>query len=217
MALKPSQFRVILASWERKTAVPLGIAGLLYLAAYSGQVLGIHGSLIFEISDAAATVIWAIFLLDVIVQFLLRPSLQDFVKSSWLDVFCLVIPFFRFLRIFKVVFALKGLSAFFKTRLHRTGFYLATLVPVIWFSAAIAVMDAEKDQPHSTLNTLPAAMWWSISTMSTLGFGAYPESLEGRFVTVALMLTGIGLFSTTAGMLANWLMNDPAKNQSASN
>jgi voltage-gated potassium channel len=70
-------------------------------------------------------------------------------------------------------------------------------------------MDAEASEPNSALKELPNALWWSISTLSTIGYGQFPESIEGRVVTVALMISGIGLFSTAAGLFASWLIRDP--------
>jgi len=40
------------------------------------------------------------------------------------------------------------------------------------------------------------AMWWSVSTMTTVGYGdRYPITSEGRLVAVFLMAAGVGLFS----------------------
>jgi voltage-gated potassium channel len=43
-------------------------------------------------------------------------------------------------------------------------------------------------------NTFGQALWFAITTVSTVGYGDYiPESAAGRVVAAALMLTGIGL------------------------
>ena len=43
-------------------------------------------------------------------------------------------------------------------------------------------------------DTLPQAMWFAVTTVSTVGYGDYvPESGAGRVVASVLMLTGLGL------------------------
>jgi voltage-gated potassium channel len=42
--------------------------------------------------------------------------------------------------------------------------------------------------------TFPQALWFAVTTVSTVGYGDYvPESAAGRVVAAALMLTGLGL------------------------
>jgi voltage-gated potassium channel len=43
-------------------------------------------------------------------------------------------------------------------------------------------------------DTFPQALWFAVTTVSTVGYGDYvPESGAGRVVASALMLTGLGL------------------------
>lgn len=210
LALKNILNKVSLA-WVKWSSLPLGIAGLLYLGAYAGSVVLDPSSGWHAICEFGSNVIWSLFLLDLLIKLLQFKKLGAFIKESWFDLACLLIPFIRALRAFRVIFAVRGLGAFFESRMHKTGAYVAALVPIIWFGSAIAVLDAERDQSGSSISDLPSAMWWSISTMTTIGFGEFPQSLEGRFIAVALMLSGIGLFSAAAGMFANWIINDPSK------
>jgi voltage-gated potassium channel len=51
------------------------------------------------------------------------------------------------------------------------------------------------------------AIWWSISTMTTVGYGdRYPVTAEGRLVAGLLMVAGVGLFGTLSGFLAAWFV-----------
>ena len=210
MALKKSRSEIS-ASWGKISAMPLGVAGLLYLGTYAGSVALDSGSTAQVISVFGSNLIWTLFLLDFLVKLYGISSFTSFLRETWFDLVCLIVPFFRFLRALRVIFAIRGLGAFFQSRMHKTGAYLAALVPIIWFGSAVAVLDAERDQVGSAIKDLPSAMWWSISTMTTIGFGEFPQSLEGRFIAVALMLSGIGLFSAAAGMFANWIITDPSR------
>ncbi|WP_052295957.1 potassium channel family protein [Pseudothermotoga thermarum] len=54
-----------------------------------------------------------------------------------------------------------------------------------------------------TFSSIPAAMWWAIVTLTTVGYGdVYPVTLFGRFLAAVIALLGIGLFSLPAGILA---------------
>ena len=76
----------------------------------------------------------------------------------------------------------------------------------MWLIGSLAIFDAESGSSAGTINSLDKALWWALTTMSTVGDGdLYPVTLEGRFVAAALMIFGIGLFSVCAGILASWI------------
>jgi voltage-gated potassium channel len=195
--------------WERQTSLMFGLAGLLYLAAYACQVIFVSDVTSRTFWNGISNTIWVLFLVDFLIRLIGTEVLKDVFRIFWFDIVCLIFPTIRFLRAFRAVLAARMVSKYFTTRTHRAGVFLATFVPLIWFGAAIAVMDAEASETGSSLKELPNALWWSISTISTIGYGQFPESIEGRIITVLLMLTGIGLFSAAAGLLAGWILRDP--------
>jgi voltage-gated potassium channel len=66
---------------------------------------------------------------------------------------------------------------------------------IVGVAAALAVLAAILERLiDPAFDTFPEALWWSVSTVSTVGYGDYvPESGAGRIVATALMLTGLGL------------------------
>ena len=53
------------------------------------------------------------------------------------------------------------------------------------------------------------ALWWSIVTISTVGYGdSFPITTGGRIVAVLLILIGVGVFGYVAGFMANILEID---------
>jgi voltage-gated potassium channel len=64
----------------------------------------------------------------------------------------------------------------------------------------------------SNIRTAEDALWWAISTMTTVGCGGtYPKTPEGRLVAVFLMAAGVGLFGTFSGLVASWFLSPAAE------
>ena len=58
------------------------------------------------------------------------------------------------------------------------------------------------------IETFPDALWWSVSTVSTVGYGdVVPESGPGRLVAVVLMLTGLGLIPFITSVVVSILVS----------
>jgi voltage-gated potassium channel len=61
-------------------------------------------------------------------------------------------------------------------------------------------------------NTLPEAFWFSIVTVTTVGYGDYvPESAAGRVVAGALMLTGIALIPLITSVVVSILVSQRSR------
>lgn len=193
--------------WEELSNVPLAVLGLIYLAIYSIQVIYRENAQLVSQLETVSLGIWMIFALDVVLRLLLATSFLQFMKSNWLEILALSIPFLRVLRVFRAVIAIRGIKGFFRDRVNATGAYILVLLPLTWFTGAIAVLDAESTNPNALITNLREALWWSLSTVTTVGYGdKYPTTLEGELVAAVLMITGIALFSACAGMFASWIL-----------
>lgn len=66
---------------------------------------------------------------------------------------------------------------------------------------------------QETLQALGTAAWWSIVTMTTVGYGDFsPSTLGGRWlVGVPLMVVGIGILGFAIGELTSWVIEAQAK------
>jgi voltage-gated potassium channel len=85
--------------------------------------------------------------------------------------------------------------------------YIGATTVLLVLVAALAVLDAERGRPGSTIETYPEALWWGIATITTVGYGDfYPTTVEGRMVAIALMIGGIGLIGFVTGSLATWIV-----------
>src|SRR5262245_30234871 len=120
----------------------------------------------------------------------------------------------RVLRVFRVLRGLRAAHALSTLILRRRAeqtFLAVTLVALLVVTfCSIAVLHFETD-PASNIKTADDAIWWAITTMTTVGYGdRFPVTTEGRFVAVLLMASGVGLFGTLSGLLAAWLIG-PSK------
>ena len=207
--IKEPKMRSIISQWESKSSLPMAFLGVLYLGVYVAQVLNRENVTLVNQLEIASICIWLIFAIDVLLRLIFSRSVKAFLKSSWLEVLALTLPFLRVLRVFRVVIALRGIKGFVKNRASSTGVYVLMLVPLTWFTGAIAVLDAESSNSDALITNLREALWWSLATITTVGYGdKYPTTLEGQLVAAVLMITGIALFSAGAGMFASWIMSD---------
>lgn len=69
------------------------------------------------------------------------------------------------------------------------------------------MLDAERRSADPTIVTLSDALWWSLTTMTTVGYGdLYPTTLEGRLIAATLMLSGIALLGVVTASIAAWFV-----------
>jgi voltage-gated potassium channel len=201
-----TELRRFSSRWADWSNLPLAIVGLIYLAAYSAQVILPNTSALQPWLELVTTVIWGLYAADLAVRALGAKRLGSFIRTSWLEVVALLIPFIRVLRVFRVLLALRGLKGLFTNRAQATSAYILLLVPLTWYSGAIAVLDAESSSPDASITNLGQALWWSLATITTVGYGdKYPTTFAGQSVAAVLMLTGIALFSASAGIFVSWI------------
>jgi voltage-gated potassium channel len=75
---------------------------------------------------------------------------------------------------------------------------------MITFSS-IAILQFE-NAPDSNILTAEDALWWSYTTITTVGYGdRFPVTTEGRLIGVALMTVGVGIFGTYTALIAAWI------------
>ena len=83
---------------------------------------------------------------------------------------------------------------------------VALIVGVATVLAVIAAVLVRLIDPG--IETFPDALWWSVSTVTTVGYGdVIPESGPGRLVAVALMLTGLGLIPLITSVVVSILVS----------
>jgi len=73
---------------------------------------------------------------------------------------------------------------------------------------SIGVLMFEQQSPNANIKTAGDAIWWSVTTITTVGYGdKYPVTTGGRIVAMILMVSGIGIFGTLSGLAASYFLH----------
>lgn len=115
-----------------------------------------------------------------------------------------VFRLFRLIKIARFVPAFDVLGAAMK----RAGSQLLTTLSValaLVYVAAVALYFIEGvGQGREEFGSIPRAIWWSIATLTTVGYGdIYPVTVLGRVAASIIALAGIGVVALPAGVFAS--------------
>jgi len=68
-------------------------------------------------------------------------------------------------------------------------------------------MEAEYNVPEAKIRTPVGALWWAVTTVTTVGYGGvYPISAAGRYVGVVTMFLGIAAAGSLTVAMASLLI-----------
>jgi voltage-gated potassium channel len=117
-------------------------------------------------------------------------------KSAWL---------LGALWVLKVVPGVPGLRQLRRVLVLESGPLLSVLVIflMVLSLASVAEYYLEHDVQAATFGSVPAALWWAVVTLTTVGYGdVVPITLLGRVVAAFVMICGLGVFGLWTGILA---------------
>lgn len=118
---------------------------------------------------------------------------------------------FRFLRLFrafKMVRYSKAIRRFHRAfviaREELVLFVIITLM-LLYFSAVGIYYFEHEAQPDKFASVFHS-LWWSVATLTTVGYGdVYPVTVGGKVFTFLVLLVGLGIVSVPAGLVASAL------------
>ena len=196
--------------WERGTEWPLALAALIFLAGYSLSVLDRDLTRVqHQILVGIDYFTWSLFALDYLIRVILAKPRLRYVLRHLPDLLIVVLPVLRPLRLLR----LAALLRFVDRRVARSlqgqvGAYVALSSVLVLYSGTLAELSAERGAPGANIETFGTALWWGISTITTVGYGDYyPVTTQGRWVAAALMVAGVALLGAVTASLTSWLVN----------
>ncbi len=105
----------------------------------------------------------------------------------------------------KVVPGVPGLRQLRRVLVLESGPLLSvlTIFLMVLFLASVAVHFLERDVQPVAFGSVPAALWWAVATLTTVGYGdVVPITPLGRLVAAFVMICGLGVFGLWTGILA---------------
>ncbi|MEV6651022.1 potassium channel family protein [Streptomyces sp. NPDC051219] len=204
MKQQPAQMR-----WERRTQTPLLALAIAFGIAYAVPIVAPDAnSAVRTACTVTEWAVWGAFAADYLVRLVLTPDRWFFVRSHWLDLLAVLLPLLQPLRLLRVVstLLLVGRRARMAPQIQLTTYVGGSVVGLLMFGS-LAVLSVERDAPGGNIKNLGDAVWWSFTTMTTVGYGDHaPTTGLGRVLAVGLMLSGIALLGVVTANIAAWFI-----------
>lgn len=178
---------------------------------------------VIRIINAIVTIF---FLFDFFYRILTTSSKSHyfFKNWGWADLLACV-PQLRIFRLFRVFRAIRLLRIFGVKNMineiinNRAGIALfITIFSIIVIAefVGIYVLKVESQAPNGNITTSGDAVWWTLVTMTTVGYGdRFPVTPQGRTMAVFVMLSGVALIGVLASFLSNFFLAPPKKEEIA--
>ena len=125
--------------------------------------------------------------------------------------FIRVLRLIRLFRVFKLGRYSNSLRTLGKVlRNKREQLSITLFITFILLVVASSLMYFfENDVQPGLFPSIPAAMWWGVSTLTTVGYGeVYPITLAGKILGMIIAVLGIGLFALPAGILGSGFVEE---------
>ena len=150
----------------------------------------------------------------------LKARLRYMVTPTALIDFIAIAPFYislfiaidlRYLRLLRVLRLLK-LTHYFKSfnifltviaKKFKSLVAAILMMVVLVIVAASLMYTLENEAQPEVFSNIPHSIWWSVVTMTTVGYGdVTPVTALGKVIAAFIVLVGVGLVALPAGMLA---------------
>nr|WP_220447953.1 potassium channel family protein [Nonomuraea diastatica] len=151
---------------------------------------------------------YLLFTMDYLSRVYLAPNRMRFVLRNIPSLLVVLLPLLRPLWLLRALLLLQVVAERIQLPLRlRAVVYVSGTAVFLALVGSIAVLDAERDNLASNIQTIGDALWWSLTTMTTVGYGdRFPVTTEGRLVASGLMLAGIALLGVVTAAIASWFV-----------
>lgn len=205
----------------------LAIASIV-LVAVESLVSVSHRTLIaIYIADLIICIIFAI---DFIRRLLAGENKAQFFKTNWYEILAMIPAIalyaagsasglsvvLRSLRLVRVIFLLArmrramAMSGGFFQKSNLLTMMLITVTVIFIGATAVLILDSQVE--GARIENFSDAVWWAISTVTTVGYGdIVPHSIGGRVMGMFLMVIGIGVMTAFISQVSAALVESRMK------
>jgi len=144
------------------------------------------------------------------------------VLPFYLPLFGMDLRFLRILRMFRI-FRLAKIGRYYQSlNLIRNVFsdkkdeivLSATIMGVLLILSASFLYYLENEAQPKAFSSIPAAMWWAVTALTTVGYGdIYPITPLGKFVASLIAISGIGMFALPTGIISSGFVEEIHKHK----
>lgn len=141
-----------------------------------------------------------------------------------------ILPFF-FLSGFIVFRMLRVVRIFhlFRVNAHYDSFHVITtvlsekknqiissvfIIIVLMLASSLGIYSAEHDAQPEVFSNAFSGIWWSVSTLLTVGYGdIYPITVIGKLMAICIAFLGVGVVAIPTGIISAGFVEQYTKNQ----
>lgn len=127
-----------------------------------------------------------------------------------------IFSLFRFLKIIRFKRYQEAAKIFKNVFVHKKEELLMCLlltVMIIVVTSSLMYLAERHVQPDK-FSSIPETMWWSVITLTTIGYGdVIPVTVFGKILTAIMSIAGIAILALPTGILASGLSSEFEKNK----
>lgn len=119
----------------------------------------------------------------------------------------------RLLKLSRYSQSLQTLVSVFRSKKDELLVTLFVVFVLLVISSSL-MYYAEKDAQPQAFASIPNAMWWTVVTLTTVGYGdAYPVTVAGKIIGAIVAVLGIALFAMPTAILGSGFLEEIQKNK----
>ena len=201
-----------LDDWEHRAEWPLAAVAAVFLIAYSVDVLAQPRGWGAHLVTLATWGSWACFTVDYVARFSLATDKRRWFVRHLLDLAIVLLPLLRSLRLLRLIVLVGAMQKAVGNAIRgKVVVYTISGAVLLVYVASLAVLQTERGAPGAHIVNFGDAVWWAITTITTVGYGdMYPVTTTGRVIAALLMIGGISLVGSITATIASWIVQTVA-------
>ncbi|MCH9666584.1 MAG: potassium channel family protein [Actinomycetia bacterium] len=206
-----------LEQWESRSEWVLAAVAVIFLAVYSIQVLATPPHEVNTLLNSVMGLLYLVFVVDYGARLLLAPQRRRWFFRHLYDLAIVALPFLRPLRLLRLLVLIKVMQRAGGDAIRgRVAVYAAASAALFVYVASLAMLQTERFAPGTTITNFGDALWWAITTVTTVGYGdTYPVTGTGQMIAALLMIGGISLIGVITATVASWIVERVSEEDSA--
>ncbi|MGY4712806.1 potassium channel family protein [Mycolicibacterium sp. CBM1] len=206
-----------LQRWESLAEWPLAAIAAVFLALYSVEVLAQPQGINAHIVRGMLFVLYLPYVVDYLARLVLAEHRVRWFFRHLVDLAIVALPFLGPLRLLRLVALVGALQRALGDAIRgRVVVFTAFSAVLLVYASSLAVLQAERRAPDAKITSFGDAVWWALTTITTVGYGdLYPVTVLGRVVAALLMIGGISLVGAITAAVATWIVQRVAAEDNA--